>query len=375
MPTPIVIPRINNNDDVVKLSRLPLEPGAAFKKSDLLAEIETDKASFEIEAATDGFVLRIDGAIGQMCEVGSTLMWVGTSKDEAIPAVSSAVVSAAGSISSDRSPSMKALLLLQRYGLDATAIPATGERLSAADVEAYARAKGWTAAKATYAAPSRSETPPSEVGRSQSMSPHERGMLRTVTWHRDQAVAGYIELPYDPHEWDRFSARFQERHGLLMSPLLALMAWQMSRLAVTYPKLNATVSGDELYFYDNVNVGFTVQSGELLLMPVVRAAQSMDAPAFVEALIGLQRQAMKLALKPEQASGATVAFTSMSRWGVSRHVPILPPQTSWMIAHSAPVQNQAILGACYDHRVLTGFDVVRALRELAKPPVLETPIP
>jgi len=366
MPIPIFIPRLNNNDDAVKLTNLFVEPGAAIKKADLLAEVETEKASFEIKAEVDGFVLRIDYTIGEMCDVRSALMWVGASMDEAIPsAPPSGNVSPSGR-SSDHTPTLKALLLMNRYGLDAGPIPASGERLTAEDVEAYAQSRGLSTAKAASSLRP-PEDLPFEPGRLQALSPQERGMMRTVVWHRDQAASAYMEMPYAPDEWDRVSTRFQEQHGLMMSPLLSLMAWQLSRLALKYPKLNATISGGQLYFYDDINVGFTIQSGEYLMMPVLHKAQSMDPLTFVEALGGLQRQAMKLRLKPEQASGATVAFTSMSRWGVSRHVPILPPHSSLMVAHSAPVQGQSILGACYDHRVLTGFDVARALRELLQP--------
>lgn len=363
MPTPVVIPRINNNDDVVKLSRLFLEPGAPVKRGDLLAEIETDKANFEIEAESEGFILRIERGIGEICDVGSTLLWLGASVDEPMPDAPTKTPSAIGVTT--QTPSLKALLLLKHYGVDASAVPATGDRLSADDVEAYARSRSLSSNSQPQNVQS---PPPSEAGRTQALSPQERGMLRTVTWHRDEAVAGYIELPYDPKEWEQFAATFQQQHRLMMSPLLSLMAWQLTRVAARYPKLNATIANQQLYLYDNVNLGFTVQSGELLLMPVVRAAQALDAPAFVETLGGLQRQAMKLALKPEEASGATVAFTSMARWGVSRHTPILPPHTAFMVAHSAPTPTQAILGATYDHRVLTGFDVARALREIVKPP-------
>jgi pyruvate/2-oxoglutarate dehydrogenase complex dihydrolipoamide acyltransferase (E2) component len=195
-------------------------------------------------------------------------------------------------------------------------------------------------------------------------------MVRTVSWHRDSAVAGYIELPYDPADWDECSAAFQQQHKLMTSPLLSLMAWRLSRLAIQYPKLNATIAEQQLHLYENVNVGFTMQNGELLLMLVVRAAQAMDPRAFVNALGDLQRQAMKLTLTPAQTSGATVAFTSMARWGVSRHVPILPPQTAVIIAHSAADGEKSVLGASYDHRVLTGFDVARVLREMSRPPEL-----
>jgi pyruvate/2-oxoglutarate dehydrogenase complex dihydrolipoamide acyltransferase (E2) component len=374
MPSPVVIPRINNNDDVVKLSHLFVKPGESVRAKALLAEIETDKASFEIEAESDGFILRIDRAIGDMCDVGSTLLWMGASAEESVP---EATTSKATKVTGDgQGPTIKALLLLNRYGLDAAVVPSTGERLTAVDVENYVRAKGINAPRKEVSSKAATEALPNEPGRLQPMSPQERGMVRTVTWHRDQAVAGYIEFPYDPSKWDNFAAAFQERHELLMNPMLSLMAWHLSKITLRYPKLNATISGDQMHFYNEVNLGFTVQSGEMLLMPVVRAAQTMEAPAFVEALGGLQRKAMKLALKPDEAAGATVSFTSMARWGISRHTPILPPNTSFMVAHSSPFKTPegsgAVLGACYDHRVLTGFDVARALRELATPPELDS---
>jgi hypothetical protein len=57
----------------------------------------------------------------------------------------------------------------------------------------------------------------------------------------------------------------------------------------------------------------------------------------------------------------------MARWNVSRHIPILSPFTSMMVAHTASSNGSAILGATYDHRLLTGFDVVQALMSLSTP--------
>ena len=68
-------------------------------------------------------------------------------------------------------------------------------------------------------------------------------------------------------------------------------------------------------------------------------------------------------------SGATVSFSSMARWNVSRHIPVLPPQTSLIVAHAAPKgSGRAVLGASYDHRLLTGFDVAQVLQALSQPP-------
>ena len=96
----------------------------------------------------------------------------------------------------------------------------------------------------------------------------------------------------------------------------------------------------------------------------------MDAARFIEAMGTLQRNAMAHKLRATETSGATLSFSSMARWKVSRHIPILSPYTSLMIAHAAPRDTgKAVLGASYDHRLLSGFDVIQVLQALIKPPV------
>jgi pyruvate/2-oxoglutarate dehydrogenase complex dihydrolipoamide acyltransferase (E2) component len=100
---------------------------------------------------------------------------------------------------------------------------------------------------------------------------------------------------------------------------------------------------------------------------VVRDAASKSEAEFVSELSELQRAAMKRSLKAEQTADATIAFTSMARWNVARHVPLLVPQTSLIVGHSAKVNGLTSLGASYDHRLLTGFDVAQVLRALSVP--------
>ena len=98
-----------------------------------------------------------------------------------------------------------------------------------------------------------------------------------------------------------------------------------------------------------------------------RIARFMRAQK-IDSLGELQRRAIARRLRPEESGGATVAFSSMARWDVSRHIPILPPYTSLMVAHAAPRHSgMAVLGATYDHRVLSGFDVARLLQKLSQP--------
>jgi pyruvate/2-oxoglutarate dehydrogenase complex dihydrolipoamide acyltransferase (E2) component len=190
-----------------------------------------------------------------------------------------------------------------------------------------------------------------------------------VSWHRDHAAATYLEQEYDPAAWEAYAADYAKQHKLMLSPLLSLLAWRLARVIQANPRLNATIVNGRRYQYGPVNLGFTVQAGETLYLTVVRDAGEMDSLPFIAALGEVQRHAIARKLRPEETQGATVAFSSMARWSVSRHIPILPPYCSLMIAHAAPKgSGRAVLGASYDHRALSGFDVAKVLMELVKPP-------
>jgi pyruvate/2-oxoglutarate dehydrogenase complex dihydrolipoamide acyltransferase (E2) component len=375
MPTPIHTPRVNNNDDTVRLTRVLVTPGAAVRAGDVVAEIETDKANFTVEADRDGYILSVEHEVEQVIAVGSVLFWVGASATEDVPRH---LIVAAGPAARTQEPTLKAAQLLAKYGLRAAEVPASGERLSAQDVEAFVARRGpslsrsapvvnGTAALPTW--PGAADRPAAVLppGRRQALAPEERGMLNTVLWHRTEAVPGYVELQYDTEPWERAAADVQRREGLLLSPLLSLMAFRLARLAADNPRWNATIVGDEHVIYDTVNLGFTVQSETTLYLVVVSDAASLSCRAFLDRLGQLQRSAFARRLQPADLTGATIGFSSMARWKVTRHVPVLPPHTAIIVAHAAAVSGQGTLGATYDHRVLTGFDALSAIRALSVP--------
>ena len=369
MPIPIYTPRLNNNDDVVRVAHLYVEPGSHVRQGDPLADLETDKATFTVEAEGPGFLLRFEAETGAMAAVGSILAWVGDSADEPVPGGDSrgpAEPAAPGAAGDGAAPTLKAAILLAQYGLSAAEVPKAGDRLTAADIERYLAGSGER--RGRPAAPAREQAAaPSEPGRRVELTRAGRGMLHTVLWQKE-AVPGYVEISYDPRPWDEYAADFQRRSRLLMSPLLSLLAWRLVRIAASQPDVNATIAGEEKHLFDHVNLGFTVQSGPSLYAVVVREAENMEAPALVQKLGELQRTAMRGKLHPEDVLGATIGFSSMARWAVARHVPVLLPQTALMIAHCAPAGVSATLGATYDHRVLHGAGATQVLQMLAIPP-------
>lgn len=369
MAVPVHVPRINNNDDEVKLVELRVAVGDRVTAAQVIASVETDKAVVEVEAPADGYVLAVQGEVDTTVQVGCVLVWLGATADEAVPVDTPS----AGAATATRTPTAKALVLLREYGLAADDVPGSGDRLSADDVRRHVTAKGLVRAGAPTGTTPRPavelETRPEIDGALRPLLNHERGMLHTVIWQRDVAVPGYLELVYDHSRWEQAAAAFSQQHSLLLNPLLPLMAWQLVELATQTPRYNATLVGEQRHEYHQVNLGFTVQAGEVLYLAVVGNAASLGEVGFVNRLVDVQRRAASHSLAPQEIRGATIGFSSMSRWKVTRHVPILAPHTALMVAHTVGADGQGVLGATYDHRVLHGGEVVTLLRKLAAPKV------
>ena len=365
MATPIHTPRVNNNDDVVKLITLEVQVGDAVKAGQMVAQVETDKAIVEVEAPSAGFLLGWTSEVDQMIAVGSVLAWIGESKDEPMPKAEVQAPAATGAATTGQ-PTAKARMLLLQHGLQADQVPASSDRLSADDVLRYV-AQRPGAAKVTRAAAPVADSAPQVAGTRKTLSGSERGMLQTVSWSREHAVPGYLEIEFDPAAWDAYAKGWAEARRLMMTPLLPLMAWRLVELARETPVLNATIAGNDRYEFDAVNLGFTVQAGDTLYLAVTREADQLGEEGFVNQLGEIQRRAMKHQLSVDELTGATVSFSSMARWKISRHIPVLPPQTALIVAHAQSQSGVHTLGATYDHRVLSGFQVAQLLRKLAKP--------
>jgi len=366
MATPVHVPRINNNDDEVRVVSLDVAIGDRVEPGRLLAQVETDKAVVEVEAAAAGFVLAIRAEVDAMATVGTVLLWLGETADEPVPR--DAAVPGGGADTSRLAPTAKAVALLREHGLSASDVPSSGERLSVADVQRFVAQRGAGSPARAPAASAPAREPELEVpATARALSGSERGMLATVTWHRDVAVPGYIEIEFDPRPWEDFAKAFADKHKLLFSPMLPLLAQRLVGLAREKPVLNATIVDARRLEYVPVNLGFTVQAGEVLYLTVLRGAEALSPLEFCQAMLDLQKRATVHTLGPMETSGATIGFSSMARWKVARHIPVLAPSTSFMVAHTAIGSDRAVLGATYDHRVMNGFHVVSALRKLSTP--------
>lgn len=372
MATIIYVPRINNNDDEVKVLAFDVGVGDKVQTGQIVAQVETDKAVLDVTAPSDGFVLGIIAKPEEVVRVGSIMLWLGETRDEAIPEVEDDSTTAQPT-SHTSQVTAKARILLENNGLQVDLIPPIDGRVTVEAVERYLASQGGlkTGAK-TPGATLPDDVQPDVEGNHSNLTREEKGMAATVTWHRDFAVPGYIEIDYDLATWTEYAKRFQEEKGLLMPPLLPLMAWRLVEIVQETPRLNSTIVGNQRFEYTPVNLGFTIQAGDALYLAVVRNTTVLDEFGFVNSLGDVLRRAAGHNLRESETSGATIGFSSMERWKVTRHIPILPPHTALMVAHAAGHNGRGVLGASYDHRVLNGGQVVAALKKLSLPKKSQT---
>lgn len=366
MAIPVHAPRINNNDDEIKVLSFDVGVGDAVRSDQVIGQVETDKAVLDVTAPGDGFVLGFVARAEEVVKVGSVMLWLGERADEPMP--SAIEERSIDSTSEIQSITAKARLLIKQHGLKPEDVTPISGRITVEAVEKYLATIGSPVSRGLANTTARAtETVPEIPGTAVILTGEEKGMAATVAWHRDYPATGYIELDYDLAPWLDYAKRFQETNGLMLSPLLALMAWRLVEIAEGNKRLNATMVSGKRFEYVPVNLGFTIQAGEALYLAVIRDATKLGELGFVNALGELQRRATAHKLRESETSGATVGFSSMERWKVTRHIPILSPHTSLMVAHAAARGDKGTLGATYDHRVLTGAQVVTALRQLSKP--------
>lgn len=362
MSNPVRIPRLNTNDDQVRIVSISAVVGDTVEAGQVLAEVESDKATVVVEADRPGYVRAVCHAAGALARVGEVLVWISDSPDAEIPEPSDD--EASDDIQQDRGrPTAGALALARKYSLDTDSVPISGTRLTVSDVEAYLARRD-----AAQTEPSlRRATAPEASGRLEQLTPQAAAMARFVGWHAREAVPAYLEIAYDVSPWESFAESFRAEHDLLSSPLVGLMAYQLARQAARNPYVNATIADGKRYVYNEVNLGFTIHASNGVFLPVIRGADKMTRLDFVRTFTQFHRKTLRGRLGPADLGGATIAITSAARWPVRRHIPVLPPHVSLIVAHSAGRDGEATLGATYDHRLLDGATAVSVLSDLAKP--------
>jgi 2-oxoglutarate dehydrogenase E2 component (dihydrolipoamide succinyltransferase) len=162
----------------------------------------------------------------------------------------------------------------------------------------------------------------------------------------------------------------------------AFVVWAVSRVLRDFPTVNSTVSGNNVIFRGNVNVGIAVDLDPGLIVPVVRDADHLALVGIGNKIVDLATRARDRKLMPEEIQGATFTITNPGVLGTLVGLPIIPKGTSAILGTGAiekrvvvvtdpnagtdsiAIRKRSLFSLGYDHRIVDGADAARFLSSL-----------
>jgi pyruvate dehydrogenase E2 component (dihydrolipoamide acetyltransferase) len=392
------LPDIGEGLSEAELLEWIVRVGDRVREGDDVAMISTDKVNVDLTSPATGVVSELMGEPGDVIRVGTLIMRIedGSAGESGTGAVEAAQL--AGGITGPAgrqagpqpagtaraSAPVKAAPIVRRYaaeqGVDITRIIGNGPggQVLRADIDAF-----------TTAAESASEEP--WKGQRMKLSgPRLAAAKRLAQAHRTQAtttIAFEIKADALLASMQRESEEAEQR-AIKLTPT-ALVAKGLAAALAKHPHFNAIIREEdmELLMDDRVNLGLAVDSGEGLVVPVIRGLERMsvlDIAAEIERVAGVARGGV-LALEDVRNSTFTLSSTgSLEQATITATTPIINypnVATLWVsrISDRPRVVNGELgagpMMACslsFDHRYLHGADGIAFINTLAE--ALENPL-
>ena len=344
--------------------------GERVEAGEILFEVETDKATMEVEAAVAGIVRRILLPEGSTAPVATTIAVIADTADEAIGEVDAAPARAAAehagspvasAPSTAPSPdgervrsSPAARKRAQELGVDVGAVNGTGPggRITIEDVEAAA--KGGPGPPSAAAGANAAATGERRV----PLTRMRRAIAEAMT--RSAAVPQFqVSRDMDMTAADAL----RKRAGVSYTDVLVAAC---AHALAKHERFRARLDGDAIVITDSVNIGVAVALDDGLIVPVVHDADRKDLKAIAADRERLEKGARNGKLPADALSGATFSISNLGTLGVDRFTALVnPPEAAILAVGRVSPQKVLTLTLSVDHRVADGADAARFLSDIA----------
>jgi pyruvate dehydrogenase E2 component (dihydrolipoamide acetyltransferase) len=422
MPIELKMPALSPTMEEGTLAKWLVKEGDAVASGDILAEIETDKATMEFEAVDEGTIAQIlvpEGTDG--VKVGTVIaMIAGEGEDasaaKAAPAPAKEPVAkdggetgagqpaketpappppppapapAAKSDSGDRvKASPLARRLAEAQGIDLGSLTGSGPggRIVKADVDGAA---GKAPAKA--AAPAPSAAPPAVVD---TDIPHEAvklsNMRKTIARRLTEAkqTIPHIYLTVDIRLDALLKLRGELNKGLegrgIKLSVNDMLIKALAAALIEVPECNVSISGDQLLKYSRADISVAVSIPNGLITPIVQGAEAKSISAIATEIKELAGRAKEGKLQPHEYQGGTASISNMGMFGIKAFDAVINPPQGMIMAIGAgekrpyviddSLQIATVMSATgsFDHRAIDGADGARLMQAFKR--LVEAPL-
>jgi len=406
--TPVLIPRENVNDETVTLVNWCVENGALVEAGQALADVEGSKAVFTIAAPLAG-VVQYTLSPGQEVEVGGVLCMIDGNEALSRPAEASPsppevtpvatppvaqndelrpgaetipVLAEAGNgitaVSSGlRHPrfSQKAAALLQQHGLTRELFMGQGlvraqEVLKMLEGHEPRPASSPDAALTWHPDAASRPEPVAALGvpvHTVQLSRHKHTERRYLTSSFSNTLPSMVTVAVPTRGLRAAAAQSAKFSG----SVTALILFEVARLLHKYPVFNAFYARGVMHVYEEINIGFAVDAGHGLKVPVIHRADTKSLQDIASAMQECLLNYLEDTLRVESLVGGTFTITDLSSEGVFTFQPLINQGQSailgvggeFFLPHSSEGLFNLMLS--FDHQLAEGRQAAQFLRDLA----------
>ncbi|MDG1276045.1 MAG: 2-oxoglutarate dehydrogenase complex dihydrolipoyllysine-residue succinyltransferase [Algoriphagus sp.] len=379
----MVVPTVGESITEVTLANWIKKDGDFVKLDEIIAEVDSDKATFELPAEASG-ILRQVAKEGDTLEIGGLICKIEVMEGEPAPAESSNAAPAASSTvpagkesyaTGHASPA--AAKILSEKGISPADVSGSGKdgRITKEDAEAAKKS-----APAPAAAPKTAAAPVPVSGsrneRREKMSSLRKTVSRRLVAVKNETamLTTFNEVNMKPimDMRSKFKDQFKEKHGVG----LGFMSFFTKAVCVAlqeWPAVNAKIDGNEMVFNDYCDISIAVSAPKGLVVPVVRNAEAMSFDQIEKEIVRLAGKARDNKLSIEEMTGGTFTITNGGVFGSMMSTPIInAPQSAILGMHNIVERPMAVNGEVkilpmmyialsYDHRIIDGRESVSFL--------------
>ncbi len=389
----IKVPPVGESINEVTLVKWNKPSGAWVERDEVLCELESEKATFELNAEKAGILTQV-AAEGQNLSIGDLACTIDDQAERPaeLPAAESAPAkqeSPAASAAPSASPAdagkageLKATPLaaqiIAEKKIDVTGIQGSGPKgkLTRQDVLA-AMAKPGTKPGATLFSREDKREKMSNLRKTVSRRLVEaKNSTAMLTTFNEVDMSAIMEMR------NRYKDSFKEKHGVGLGFMsfftkaccIALQEWKA---------VNAYIDGDEVIYHDYCDISIAVSAPKGLVVPVIRNAESLSMAEIEAKVVELAGKARDNKLSIEEMTGGTFTITNGGVFGSLMSTPIINiPQSAILGMHKIQERPMAIngqvvirpmmyLALSYDHRIIDGRESVGFLVRVKE--LLENP--
>jgi 2-oxoglutarate dehydrogenase E2 component (dihydrolipoamide succinyltransferase) len=377
------VPAVGESITEVTISTWLKKDGDFVKLDEVIAEVESDKATFELPAEAAG-ILRIVAKEKTTLPIGGLICKIEIAEGGApaktdAPAAKTEAAGGGNTNYAAGHPSPAAAKILDEKGIASNEVQGSGVsgRITKEDaVKADAKASVPAKAGGSTAVPAIPVVPGSRNIRREKMTSLRRTIAKRLVAVKNETamLTTFNEVDMKPvmDLRSKYKDQFKEKYGVGLG-FMSFFTKAVCAALKEFPAVNASIEGDEAVYHDYCDISIAVSTPRGLVVPVIRNAEALSMNQIESEVVRLAGKGRDGKLSIEEMTGGTFSITNGGVFGSMLSTPIInPPQSAILGMHNI-VERPVVVGGqvvvrpimylalSYDHRIVDGRESVSFL--------------